>query len=123
MFETDINNITDVGRIRKRIQQYPKKRQFGFSNMEYEYLSELSRRIKVINYKLTKDWKKLTCGKQKPHAIHDTTLTTNQKSILLQLVTEYKHKWTGPWTIHKISNDRTLIIFENKHKIIQTCII
>jgi hypothetical protein len=132
MFGQNVNDITDIGRIRKRIERYQKEEEFNLTTKQYEYLNELTRRIKVINKKFTKDWKKYTWETKQAY---DTRYRIRQESItkykklfkINQKVFYYigdkkttqgkwRRKWTGPWTIHKVLNDSTLIILDTDTK-------
>ena len=126
MFGTNMNDISDIGRIQSNLDNLRDDIKFGLSVQDYQYLSNLIEQIKFVNQQYRDDWKKYTYVSAQTHAkrykITRKKLKRYQhefgvgKDVLYFIGDKqmrsgkWRQKWTGPWIIDQRLTDGTVII-------------
>ena len=126
MFGSNVNDLTDIGRVRDSLNELLDDDKIKAT--EHQYLYELIRRIELINNEFAQDWRDYTWLSRSEYndkyKITNKTINSYKKRFKLNKKVLYyvgdrsvvqgkwKRKWTGPWRIHKILNDSTVIILD-----------
>ena len=126
MFGTNLDDISDIDRVRVELQNLKKNQKDSLSNNDYEYLSELISHISNINELFKQDWKNYTWVSRESYnnkyKITPQKVKRNRynfkvgKEVLYYIGDKavarrkWRRKWTGPWIIDKVLNDSTVII-------------
>ena len=124
MFGTNLNDISDIGRITSRLEQCYEDD--DISTADHKYLHKLIVHLEKVNEAFQTDWKNYTWLSietyDKKWAISPERIENYRNRYLVDRAVLYfvgdkreargkwKQKWTGPWRIAKQLNDSTVII-------------
>jgi hypothetical protein len=126
MFGTNLNDISDIDRVRKRLEDIHDDKQINKN--DYDRLFDIMNKIKMVNDQFKQDWidytwlshmsynekYKITDDKIKRYnnlfkVGKEVMYFIGDKQVAMH---KWKSKWTGPWRIDFKLNDSTIVLVD-----------
>ena len=126
IFGRNMNDISDISRLRSKLQDIQNNKDLKMKNTDYRYLEKLVNEITRMNAIFKEDWKDYTWLSKE---WYDARWKITQKKIerytheirvgkqVLYFIGDkqvaqqkWRERWTGPWRVDKVINDSSLII-------------